>query len=252
LAPQPAPPPATVVAVSPVVRAPKPLHAFARPFDKSDRRPRVALVLSNEADRSAAQMTAATKLPGVVTLAFTPYTRDLPLWVERARQGGHEILLGLPMEPLDPGTRDAGPLALLADAEPQANAARLDRVLESASSYVGVLPLGGGRLLGSAESLRPILAEIDRRGLLLVDPSGAVAQTAGDLPRVGVDRRLEGDTRAEIERRLADLEDIARRAGGAVGLAPALPAVIERIAAWTAGLEARGIALAPITAMLPE
>jgi polysaccharide deacetylase 2 family uncharacterized protein YibQ len=252
-------PPSAVIAVgrpAPPPETKKPLAAFARPFDRTDKRPRVALILSNETDRSAADMTAALKLPGGITLALTPYTSDLSDWAARARQAGHEILIGLPMEPLDPTVYDPGPLALLASADEAANRERLDQILRLAVGYVGVMPLGGGRLLTDAEKLRPVLAEIDRRGLLFVDVGGsardAVAQAAGDLPRVKLDQFIEADTREALERRLDELEGAAKRGGAALGLVAMSPAAIEKIGAWTEGLERRGIALAPVTAMLPR
>jgi polysaccharide deacetylase 2 family uncharacterized protein YibQ len=252
-------PPSAVIAVgrpAPPPEVKKPLQAFAQPFDRADKRPRVALILSNETDRSAPDMTAALKLPGGITLALTPYTPDLSDWIARARQGGHEILLGLPMEPLDPTVYDPGPLALLASADAAANRERLDKVLRLANGYVGVLPLGGGRLLTDAEKLRPVLTEIDRRGLLFVDIGGsahdAVAEAAGNLPRIKLDQFIEADTRDALERRLDELEGAAKRGGAAVGLVNASPAAIEKIDAWAEELERHGIALAPVSAMLPR
>jgi polysaccharide deacetylase 2 family uncharacterized protein YibQ len=258
-APQPPAPPALVIALGPAEAPPearKPFQAFARPFDRSDTRPRVALILSNETDRGPTEMTAAIKLPGAITLALTPYTPNLPDWVARARQAGHELLLGLPMEPMDLSIYDPGPLALLSSADPGANRERLDKLLARANGHVGVVPLGGGRLLGDADKLRPIMAELDRRGFLFVEIGGlarsAVDAVAGDVPRVKVDQVIEVETREALERRLAELEGAARRGGAAIGLVGISPAAIERIGAWAAGLEARGVALAPVTAMLPR
>ena len=255
-------PPSVVIALgnrvtpTPTPPAKKAYQSFARPFDRGDKRPRVALILSNETDRGAGDMNAAIKLPGAITLALTPYTPNLPDWAGRARQAGHEILLGLPMEPLDLTIYDPGPLALLSSADAAANRERLDRLLALANGYIGVLPLGGGRFLSDADKLRPVLAELDRRGLLFVDIAGpassTVAATAGDLSRVKVDQVIEAETREALERRLAELEGAAKRAGAAVGLVGANPAAIEKIGAWAAGLEARGVALAPLTAMLPQ
>jgi polysaccharide deacetylase 2 family uncharacterized protein YibQ len=255
-APRPPPPPSAVIALPrlPPPPAPqKPLQTFARPFDKSDKRPRVALILSNETDHSTPQMTAALNLPGAVTLALTPYTRGLPDWAERARQSGHEVLIGLPMEPGELSITDPGPLVLLSTAEPAVNKDRLEKALRSATGFVGVLPLEGERFLNVPEKLRPVLEEVNRRGLLFVDRSGrsAVAETGGELPRLKIDQVVDGDTREALERRLAELEGAAKRAGRVIGLANASPAMLEKITAWAAGLEARGVALAPVTAMLP-
>ncbi|MBX6368164.1 MAG: divergent polysaccharide deacetylase family protein [Rhodospirillales bacterium] len=255
--PQPPAPPSVVFAIgAPGMTATagkRPLQAFARPFRHDPQKPRVALILSNETDRSPAQMTAALALPGEVTLALTPYTPNLADWAGRARQAGHEVLLGVPMEPADPSIYDPGPLALLAGAEPAVNRERLDRILARASGYVGVLPLGGGRFLATPEKLRPVLVELDRRGLLFVDPAdSAAAEGAGALSRVRIDQVIEADSRQELGRRLAELEGAARRGGAALGLVHASPAAVEEIAAWAAGLAERGVALAPVTALLPQ
>ena len=53
-----------------------------------------------------------------------------------------------------------------------------------------------------------------------------------------------------IEAALARLEMLARRQDGAVGVATALPVSVEHIAHWAAGLEARGIALVPVSALI--
>ena len=58
-------------------------------------------------------------------------------------------------------------------------------------------------------------------------------------------------TRTEIERRLAELETIAKARGSALGLAhAATPVVVDRLVAWAAGLERRGLALAPISVLI--
>ena len=44
---------------------------------QADRRPRIAIVISG-LGQSAAETDAAIKLPGAVTLAFSPYSPDLP------------------------------------------------------------------------------------------------------------------------------------------------------------------------------
>ena len=45
------------------------------------------------------------------------------------------------------------------------------------------------------------------------------------------------------------LETIARARGAAIGVATALPSSLDRIARWSAGLEARGIELVPVSAL---
>jgi polysaccharide deacetylase 2 family uncharacterized protein YibQ len=61
----------------------------------------------------------------------------------------------------------------------------------------------------------------------------------------------EPATAADIDARLAALEAMARDHGTALGLAVApRPVTVERIAAWTNGLANRGLALAPVSALM--
>jgi len=58
-------------------------------------------------------------------------------------------------------------------------------------------------------------------------------------------------TRAEVARRLAELEALATQRGSALGLlSDPVPSVVAAIEAWAAGLEARGAVIAPITVLL--
>ena len=50
--------------------------------------------------------------------------------------------------------------------------------------------------------------------------------------------------------RLRELEAIARREGNAVGIGSPYPVTLERIAAWVNGAGRRGIALAPVSAVV--
>ena len=53
-----------------------------------------------------------------------------------------------------------------------------------------------------------------------------------------------------IDRRLAEIEAIARDTGFAVAIGHAYPVTIERLADWLPKVVGRGFALAPISAMI--
>ncbi len=89
-------------------------QVYARPFDSGDKRPRLALIITGLGLDRALSQAATDRLPGGVTLGFDPYAADVKDAINQARGLGHEILLGLPMEPLDYPRQDPGPLTLLA------------------------------------------------------------------------------------------------------------------------------------------
>ncbi len=76
---------------------------------RSARPPIIAIVVSGLGVGAAKTADAITKLPGAVTLAFTPYGSDPGKLVERARAQKHEVLLQVPMEPFDYPDNDPRP-----------------------------------------------------------------------------------------------------------------------------------------------
>ena len=107
----------------------EPWQVYARPFDTSDQRPRVAIVISGLGRSAAATEAAIQGLPGAVTLAFLPYGQNLQHLINLARAAGHEILLNLPMEPIDYPINDPGPNTLLTALSIEQNQNRLNWVL---------------------------------------------------------------------------------------------------------------------------
>ncbi|WP_161988303.1 divergent polysaccharide deacetylase family protein [Elioraea sp. Yellowstone] len=240
-----------------VPEARQPWRAHARPFDQSDRRPRIAVMVVGLGISESATATAIERLPGEISLAFSPYGRDglLERQVAAARAAGHEVLIGLPMEPANFPLNDPGPQALLTGLPPPENAARLAWVLSRAQGYVGVTNaasavLRGERFTASAEAMRPVLETLRARGLLYVEarpgerPPAMVPARTADLV---IDER---PARAEIEARLAELEAIARERGVALGVSGPSPLSLDRLAAWAPGAAARGFALAPVSAVV--
>jgi len=231
----------------------RPLVAHARPFDPDDPRPRLALLVVGLGlqDRLTSR---AIDLPGEVSLHLSAYATEFDAWAERARAAGHEVLLDLPMEPLDYPADDPGPDVLLADATAEENLDRLSWLLARTTGYVG-LAGRGGRFAGS-EQESAVLGELTRRGLGLVElGSDRLAGTAAalDLPYIATPAPIDQEPSATaIDRSLAALEAAALTRGGALGVAQAYPVSLERLERWTATLAAKGLALAPLSAFLIE
>lgn len=241
--PEPAPPPR----VSPPARV---AYASAEPAD--DGRPRIVVIMSEIGLSSARSRQAIERLPPAVTMAVMAYADERAEWIEASRAAGHESLLAIPMEPDDYPRIDPGPEPLLIDRDDLENLARFDNALSGIAGIVGVLAHRGSRFLEEQDRLRPILAATQDRGLIFVDsrstPASAVAELAGELELYVLlnDRFIdEIPSRDQIDRRLAELEDIARRDGAAVGVASPRPVTIERIRAWAEELGERGFVLAP-------
>jgi polysaccharide deacetylase 2 family uncharacterized protein YibQ len=233
-------------------------QVYARPFDRADKRPRIAVVIANLGLGEAQTEAAIQRLPGGVTLAFSPYAGPrLPQWMDLARIAGHEVLMGVPMEPANYPESDPGPHTLLTSLPAPQNIERLHWVLGRATGYVGIMNQMGQRFTANVDSLRPVMVEIKGRGLLVLDTraaaKSAVAPLAGelDVPRATNDRTIDAQqSRDAIAQRLAEIEAIAKKRGSAVAIGSPFPVTIELVEAWTRGLADRGFALAPISAVV--
>ena len=90
----------------------KPWKVYARTFDGKDARPRIAIIVMGMGLSRAATEAAISRLPGAVTLAFTPYAQALDDWASIARRSGHEVLLSLPMESRNVSNRRPWPISV--------------------------------------------------------------------------------------------------------------------------------------------
>lgn len=232
-----------------------PMRVYARPFDRQDPRPRVALILGGIGLRASLSEQAIRTLPRNIALAFTPYAPNPAPLIEEAKERDFETLLALPMEPTGFPMNDPGHRALLTGLPAGENAQRLEWLLARYPGHVGAVgaltSMRGERFAAMAEPFAQMQLALSARGLLYFDvrPGAPHPQRAwGYTVDVVVD---EPHTRGEIEQRLALLERLARERGGALGyLGEVTPVALERLAAWTAGLDARGVALAPVTALV--
>ncbi|MDO9442875.1 MAG: divergent polysaccharide deacetylase family protein [Beijerinckiaceae bacterium] len=237
----------------------RPSEVYARPLimptNMRAGAPRIAIVVGGMGLSQTATSGAIDKLPAAVTLAFAPYGSDLAQQAATARTAGHEILLQSPMEGFD---KDAGGArALLTDASAAKTIDTLHWQMSRFPGYVGVTNFLGARFTTSQNALSPVMREIGDRGLLFFDDGSSpqsLAPTVAAAAGVSASRAdvvIDASQRAEdIEAALQRLEKLAREKGTAIGMASGLPQTVERIARFTQGLEQRGVALVPLTAVI--
>ncbi len=234
----------------------KPFDAYAASAPLTNIPSRIALMVTDLGLKSRITQNAIAELPSDVGLAFSPYSRDLNSWGERSRRDGHEVFLSIPMEPVNYPQNDPGSLTLLTSHSQRESTNILKQSLGRMTGYVGVLNHMGSRFTAAADSMRPILDEINRRGLMFVDSRTTPYSRAAAMGRaIGmpialnngyIDSDLAPDLIAE---ELKKLEVRAQTQGAAMGMARPYPVSINAIKVWVATLEERGFVLVPVTSI---
>ena len=221
----------------------------------SSDRPKIAIVLGGMGLNARLTKKAIDELPGDVTLGFAPYGENLQQQVNRARAGGHEIMLQVPMEPTGFPATNPGPKTLLSDASSQENLAALRWHMSRFAGYSGITNYMGTRLLVTKEALRPVMQEVRARGLVYLEDatvnltiSPKVMQEL-KLPMQRATSVIDADpTPAAIAEALERVEQEAIRNGSAIATGSGLAVTIETVAEWTKTLQEKGILLVPLSA----
>jgi hypothetical protein len=100
-------------------------RVYGRPHNARDRRPRIAVIITGLGLKRDVTESAIDDLPGVVSLAFSVYGRNLKALAASARKAGHEVLVTLPLETAEDSGHDPGPRALAASLSTGKNRDRL-------------------------------------------------------------------------------------------------------------------------------
>ena len=236
----------------------RPWQVYGQDYAAAEGRPQIAILLTHYGLGSRATADSITELPGEVSLAISPYGRNLAASAGAARAMGHEILVMVPMEPRNYPIYDPGPHTLLVDASSNENLDRLYFSLSRVQGYVGIVVEMGSRFTTEEVAVRPIMADLQRRGILFLDTSPRRTSTIPALaieyqiPQANSDIFIDNNPApVEIDRYLRDLEQLARRRGSAIGVGRvSYPVTVARVTAWAERLSERGIDLAPISAVI--
>lgn len=214
--------------------------------------PIIAIVI-DDLGHSEREFARVLSLGVTMTLAFLPYTERAPEFARYAREKGFEILVHMPMEPMD-SSADPGPNALLIDLSEDDLKRRLAHNLSRFSGFVGINNHMGSKFSQHRWAMSLVLAELESRGLLYLD-SVTVATTVGvslaeasRMPHASRDVFI--DSLADqnfIEGQLKLLERVARNSGRAVAIAHPRAETIDALESWLPKAHKRGFRFVPIS-----
>lgn len=239
-----------------------------RPMDVYSRQPdtegnfgvaRVVLVIGGLGISQTSTQEAIQNLPPNVTLAFAPYGNSLSRWMQQARKSGHELLLQVPMEPIDYPSNNPGQHTIRSSADLQENLANLHWIMSRITNYVGITNYLGNKIMAEPAALSPIFDEVAERGLLFFE-DGSVQNSLAEgvalkslLPYAKGEILLDNvRSRAAINEKLQKLAEQAKRTGLAVGVGNAFPDTIDLVAAFARRAKQNGIEITPVSAIVRD
>ena len=240
----------------------RPFEVYARPVLLDPKlkagAPRIALMVGGLGLNAEGTEAAIAKLPGAVTLGFAPYGAGIEERAAEAREAGHETALQAPMEDFSDGAGDPGPHTLKTSATDAENLESLRWLMSRFTGYIALVNHLGGKFTADPKEISPVLTEIAARGLGYLDDGASPRSVAPDvaatlaMPSARADLVIDANPSPEaIEAALARLLERARERGSAIGVASASPMSVERLARWANGLESKGVALVPLSALMP-
>lgn len=213
---------------------------------------RIAIVM-DDLGLDARRTTEIMQLQSPMTLSFLTYANDLRTQTKRARRLGHELMMHVPMEPMDSNI-NPGPGALKTSMSDEELKWQMDKVLNKFDGFVGINNHMGSKLTSDIRAMDIVMDELKKRGLLFID-SRTTAKSVGykeaakkNLPyavrHVFLDP-MPGE--AILKRQLKKLEYVASKRGYAIGIGHPRDVTIKALQEWLPTLQDKNITLVPVS-----
>lgn len=225
---------------------------YALKIAPTPNKPMIALVIDDLGlDRKRTKKTL--ELQGPMTMAFIPYAKKLAQQTAVAKANGHELLVHLPMEPLNDKV-DAGPNHLNTHLDTEDLLDRIHWNLERFDGYVGVNNHMGSRATADDTVMKALMKELRNREMLFLDsrtnPKSIGAKIAGLEGVPFAERNVFLDNvneKGAVLKQLSLLEKVSRRSGMAVGIGHPRDGTIAALKEWLPTAESKGFVLVPIS-----
>ena len=186
--------------------------------------PSVALIIDDLGyDKKIAQKFA--QLDVTLTFSILPHSPFQQRIAQLARSKGLEIMIHMPMEPVEYPQVNPGPGTLLTSMSPDELIRQLDQNLDTLPGVKGINNHMGSRLTSESTQMYQIFSTLKKRGLFLIDsrttaeslcePSARLFQVPFAQRDIFIDHLLKADF---IRKQIKELIRIAQKNGEAVGI----------------------------------
>jgi polysaccharide deacetylase 2 family uncharacterized protein YibQ len=238
----------------------KPEVPSGEPFGR-EYKPRVAIIVDDIGMNKSA-VDNLLELPQPVTLSILPNLPYSKYAAQKATEKGWEVMLHLPMEPIESSgytAADAGVDALLVGMSKDAIMAKLRKNLSSVPYIRGVNNHMGSKFMQNQELTEMVLEEIKRRGLFFIDSlttSRSVGyKTALNLGMKTGKRDVFLDNSSKdglyVKSQIDELIRLSEKNGYAIGICHPYPSTIESLAEVIPVISSR-VDLVPVSNVLTQ
>ena len=220
--------------------------------------PRLALLVDDFGYSLGATARGFLEMEETFSISVIPGLRHSTEIAGMARAAGKELLVHLPMEPLEYPERNPGEGALFVQAPEDTLRQRTGRALSAVPGAAGVNNHMGSRAMQDEELLRIVMAEVKKRSLFFLDSKTVAGRTPMRIARsMGVPFAESDlfwdtgyDTIEEILEKLDRLAEIARQRGYAIGIGHPRPVTLDALRAKLPDFEKQGIRLVTISDLI--
>ena len=197
-------------------------------------------------------------MEGPLTLSYLPYAKNLNDRAQKASANGHEVMLHMPMEPLN-GKLDGGPNVLLTTQNETEFLETLEWGLSSFDGFVGLNNHMGSRLTRDKDSMTRLMTHLKGKGLFFVDSktisTSVAAETAQEtgIPYATRDVFLDHEISADfVKDALKKLEQTAYEKGHAIAIGHPHKETIAALKEWLPTLADKGLTLVPASTLVKQ
>ena len=234
-----------------------PFEAYKRPYNKNSERPIISFVINDLGISRNKTEKIIDDFPADVTLAFSPYARDLKLLTDVARKAGHEVWLNLPMETKNYPLNDPGPSTLLVNASVEQNKSRLTSILAATQGYVGFVSGKDHVFRREDADVNPSVQEIFGRGLAILDSNTSVSSFVGglaskhDYPHAKNNFWLDEDlTPIALNQKIRKMMEFADGYGHVIVMLQPYPASLNVVKKFLDSKASKKYQIAPVSAQV--
>ena len=203
---------------------------------------------------AAATRTAVQELPGEITLAFWPHSRETDKSIAAAHAAGHETLMMLSMGIETQGGPDLARKVPAASINITEFRNRLNWILGRGKSYVGIMNVMGSHYTSSPSHMQIVLTKLKKRNLLFLSQKTGTTTTIRVLSDTSNSTETfnslyldQKASRTAIDKKFSEIERIAKRKGQIIVMGFPYPVTFERLKHWITKLKKKKMLLVPIS-----